>query len=145
MSGIDRLARLLGGAALAPLRARLRSRYQRGRTGGIVTLGKLNEAERDALAGLLGRRPSDACSLRFDIAELDARLQDAGLASSLRHALELLDGPVVALAAARAETVRAWNAVRALATDVRLGAFLSMAAVSACSNDWPCACRSRSS
>ncbi|WP_313034319.1 TIGR02679 family protein [Massilia alkalitolerans] len=126
MSEVDlRLERLLGGAALAPLRARLRSRYQRGRAGGTVTLGKLGEAERAALAGLLGRRPSAAGSLRFDISELDARLRDAGLASSLRHALELLDGPVTDLAAARAETTRAWDAVRAQASDSRLSAFLA--------------------
>lgn len=120
----ERLVRLLGGAALAPLRARLRNRYQRGRGPGIVTLGNVNALERDALAGLLGRRPSDAGSLRFDIAELDERLRKAGLADSLRHALELLDGPVIDLAAARAETARQWEAVRALPTDPRLAAFL---------------------
>ena len=120
-----RLARLLGGAALASLRARLRSRYQRGRESGVVTLGSLSGTERDALAGLLGRRPSEAGSLRFDIAELDARLADAGLASSLRHALELLDGPIVDLVAARAESARNWDNVRALVTDGRLAAFLS--------------------
>lgn len=120
-----RLERLLGGAALAPLRARLRSRYQRGRSSGTVTLGNLKETERDALAGLRGRRPSEAGSLRFDIAELDVRLADAGLASSLRHALELLDGPIVDLVAARAESARNWETVCALATDGRLAAFLS--------------------
>jgi len=120
-----RLVRLLGGAALAPLRARLRSRYQRGRSGGIVTLAHLSGVERDALAGLLGRRPSDAGSLRFDIAELDARLAHAGLAASLRHALELLDGPLTDVAAARSETARQWEAVRAMATDRRLAAFLA--------------------
>ena len=120
-----RLVRLLGGAALAPLRARLRSRYQRGRSGGVVTLGNLDGMERDALAGLLGRRPSGAESLRFDIAELDARLVEAGLATSLRNALELLDGPVIDLVAARAETARQWEAMRATATDTRLAAFLS--------------------
>jgi uncharacterized protein (TIGR02679 family) len=126
MSEADaRLARLLGGTALALLRARLRSRYQRGRSGGVVTLGNLSGVERDALAGLLGRRPSAAGSLRFDIAELDARLMEAGLASSLRHALELLDGPVIDLVAARAETARQWNAMRATATEPRLAAFLS--------------------
>lgn len=126
MSGAnDRLERLLGGGALASLRERLRSRYGRGRDGGIVTLNRLGEAERGALAGLLGRRPSDAGSLRFDIAELDARLADAGLAQSLRHALELLDGPIVDVAAARAEATRNWEAVRALATDGRLAALLA--------------------
>lgn len=121
----ERLMRLLGGAALAPLRARLRGRYGRGRGSGLVTLGKLNAEERNVLAGLLGRRPSDAGSLRFDIAQLDARLRDAGLAPSLRDALELLDGPVLDLAAARAETVRQWEAVRALADNPQLAAFLA--------------------
>jgi len=126
MSGADpRLQRLLGGAALAGLRKRLRGRYERGRGGGVVTLTNLDAAERDALAGLLGRRQGDAGSLRFDTAELDARLLHAGLADSLRHALELLDGPLVDLAAARSETANQWEGVRALATDARLAAFLA--------------------
>ncbi|WP_313177410.1 TIGR02679 family protein [Massilia sp.] len=126
MSGADaRLQRLLGGAALAALRKRLRGRYERGRGDGVITLGNLDAAERDALAGLLGRRQGDAGSLRFDIAELDARLLHAGLADSLRHALELLDGPLVDLAAARSETAIQWEGVRALATDARLAAFLA--------------------
>lgn len=121
----DRLARLLGGAALAPLRARLRGRYGRGRASGVVTLAKLTLEERDALAGLLGRRPSEAGSLRFDLAELDERLRNAGLASSLRHALELLDGPVIDLAAARAETIHQWETVCSTAGNPRLAAFLA--------------------
>ena len=120
-----RLVRLLGGDALAPLRARLRSRYQRGRSTGVVTLNNLNGAERNALAGMLGRRASDAGSLRFDIAELDARLRDAGLAPSLREALELIDGPLIDLAAARADSAREWESVRAMAVDPRLAAFLA--------------------
>ena len=120
-----RLARLLGGAALAPLRARLRSRYQRGRSGGVVTLGNLDGSERAALAGLLGRRQSESGSLRFDIAELDERLRDAGLAPSLRHALEVLDGPLIDLIEARAETGRQWDAVRRMAADPRLAVFLA--------------------
>lgn len=120
-----RLTRLLGGVALAPLRARLRSRYQRGRSGGVVTLGKLDRGERDALAGLLGRRPSEGGSLRFDIDELDARLREAGLATSLRHALELLDGPLIDLVSARAETALQWDAIRLTAVNVRLAAFLA--------------------
>ena len=120
-----RLVRLLGGAGLAALRARLRGRYQRGRNAGVITLAGLAGAERDALAGLLGRRPSDAGSLRFDIAELDERLRDAGLAASLRHALELLDGPLIDLAAARVESARQWEALRVMAADSRLAAFLA--------------------
>jgi uncharacterized protein (TIGR02679 family) len=121
----ERLVRLLGGADLAGLRARLRSRYARGRSTGVVTLNNLNEEERDALAGILGRRVSFSGSLRFDIAELDARLRDASLAPSLREALELLDGPLIDLAAARADSVRQWETVRGMAVDPRLAAFLS--------------------
>lgn len=127
-----RLQRLLGGAALASLRARLRGRYERGRSGGLVTLGNLSMAERDALAGLLGRRPGGAGSLRFDIAELDGRLQQAGLADSLRHALELLDGPLIDLVAARSEAAREWESVRAAAIDARLAAFLADSGALAC-------------
>jgi uncharacterized protein (TIGR02679 family) len=121
----DRLVRLLGGADLAPLRARLRSRYARGRSAGVATLNDLNGDERDALSGILGRRVSISASLRFDIAELDARLRDAGLAPSLRDALELLDGPLIDLAAARADSARQWDALRANAADPRLVAFLA--------------------
>lgn len=72
-----------------------------------------------------GAAPSDAGSLRFDIAELGARLRDAGLATSLRHALELFDGPLVDFAAASAEMARNWEGARALATDSRQADFLS--------------------
>src|SRR5262249_28285103 len=92
---LARLQRLLGGPALEPLRKRLRDRFARGRTSGVVTLSSLTPEERGALAGLLGRRPADARSLRVELSELDQALSRAGLASSLRDALELLDGPIV--------------------------------------------------
>ncbi|XIA68012.1 hypothetical protein ACFIOY_20320 [Bradyrhizobium sp. TZ2] len=53
-SAIDeRLVRLLGGAELSDLRARLRRRYELGPADGklaSIQVGKLNEAERAALA-----------------------------------------------------------------------------------------------
>jgi uncharacterized protein (TIGR02679 family) len=104
----ERLARLLGGAQLDRLRARLRSRYERGRDKGAVTLARLDDAERAAMCGLLGRRPAPGASLRFDIGELDGVLRRAGLADSLRHALEILDGPLADRAAERERAQQGW-------------------------------------
>lgn len=107
MSGaIDpRLARLLGGEALAGLRLRLRRHFGRqpaGDAGDGFRLDQILPAEREALASLMGRRPSLAGSIRVDVAAIDAALRAAGIADSLRMALELLDGPIVDQAALRA-------------------------------------------
>lgn len=122
-----RLKRLLGGAELQRLRMRLRGRYQRGIDGGTVTLGGLDEVERNALGGLLGRRAPGGASLRFDIAEIDAVLRRAGVADSLRAALERLDGPIVDLAAARRDMLEQWERVRNAVTEARLSALLASA------------------
>lgn len=122
----QRLARLLGGPALLRLRMRLRGRYQRGLGGGTVTLGKLDEAERIALGGLLGRRTAGGGSLTFDISDIDALLRRAGLAESLRAALEVLDGPIVDVLAARSELQRQWARVHEGTGDARLSALLAL-------------------
>lgn len=124
MADIERLQRLLGGYALAGIRARLRKRYEQGREGGSVTLGRLNEDERAALNGVLGRRVASGASLRFAIEEMDKVLQAAGVAASLHEALELLDGPIEPRAAQRATTVLAWNDFLTSLGDVRLAAWL---------------------
>ena len=54
----------------------------------MLTPGKLSDVERDALAGILGRRRSTGTSMRIAIADLDAALYNGGLAESLRDALE---------------------------------------------------------
>ncbi len=125
MSDLARLERLLGGEALRPLRMRLRTRFERARQGDLLTLHRLAAHEREALANLLGLRLRAASSLRASLAELDEILRRAGLASSLRHALELLDGPISDLTAERLERERSWNAVFAAAGEARLRELLS--------------------
>jgi uncharacterized protein (TIGR02679 family) len=93
----ERLIRLLGGAELSDLRARLRRRYELGPADGkipSIQVGKLNQTERAALASLVGRKGGVATSITIDVAEVDRALSDAGIAPSLRAALELLDGPI---------------------------------------------------
>lgn len=109
MTADERLRRLLGGEALAPLRKRLRQRCQRGASGGELRLGALSEAEHAALAALAGRPARFVRSMRIDVAEIDTALARAGLASSLRDALERLDGPIVDAAAQRMQLRARWQ------------------------------------
>lgn len=104
-----RLQRLLGGEVLAGLRKRLRQRYQRGGSIGVLRLGGLSEAEHAALAALTGRPARHVRSMQVELAEIDARLARAGLAVSLRDALEQIDGPIVDLAAQRLQAHSHWQ------------------------------------
>jgi len=111
-----RLQRLLGGDALAALRKRLRGFFERADPLTPPTdlrIGDLSPQEHLALAALTGRAPRTAHSMRIDIAALDADLRNAGLAASLRDALERLDGPIVHGAAVRAAAQTRWRAVAA--------------------------------
>ena len=65
-----RLQRLLGGEALAGLRKRLRQRYQRGASTGVLRLGALSEADHAALAALAGRPARHVRSMQIDVAEI---------------------------------------------------------------------------
>ena len=106
-----RLQRLLGGETLASLRKRLRQRYERGAPAGVLRLGALNEAEHAALAALAGRPARPMRSMQIDVARIDAALARAGLASSLRDALEQLDGPIIDTAARRLQIRSQWQQV----------------------------------
>lgn len=107
-----RLQRLLGDPALAAVRQRLRRHFEQGGTAeGMLQLARLEPAEHEALALLSGRPARARRSLRLDLAELQARLQSAGIAASLRQALEQLDGPIDDLRAARAASRASWHAV----------------------------------
>lgn len=109
-----RLARLLGGDALAALRRRLRRHYERGGTADAqLQLADLQPAERDALAQLSGRPVRNARSLRLDLAALDTALQRAGIAASLHDALVQLDGPITDRTAERATAQAAWERLQA--------------------------------
>ena len=107
----DRLERLLGGPGLGALRERLRRRYELGRANDAFTLGAVSAHERRALEGLLGRRARTSGSMQLSVAELSEALARAGLASSLRDALEQLDGPIRDIAAERADRAAHWDAV----------------------------------
>jgi uncharacterized protein (TIGR02679 family) len=110
----DRLRRLLGGERLAALRQRLRQRFERGPLDEHVEsfrIGKLSADEHAALASLLGRAPRFAGSMQFDVRIIDAALGQAGIAASLRDALEQLDGPIIHTATARSRLRTLWSEV----------------------------------
>jgi uncharacterized protein (TIGR02679 family) len=122
-----RLQKLLGGIELANLRLRLRARYERGASHDEFTLTGLLGHERRALAGLLGRRSVAAGSMRIRRSELDAALVHAGIAVTLREALEFLDGPLSDRRADRAAREQAWGAALSLTAEPRLAALLTAA------------------
>lgn len=117
-----RLARLLGGEHLTDLRRRLRRRFE-GAAPGSFRLDGLSPDERAVLAGLMGKPPSQAKSIEVDISGIDDALRRAGLAESLKQALERLDGPIVDRAALRAEQNARW---RAAAESARHPALVAM-------------------
>jgi uncharacterized protein (TIGR02679 family) len=133
MASVDgeRLQKLLGGVELANLRLRLRARYERGASRDAFTLTDLKSQERRALAGLLGRRTLAAGSMSIRRTELDAALAHAGIAVTLREALEFLDGPLSNRRADRTAREQAWSTALSLTTEPRLAALLTNAAGSA--------------
>jgi uncharacterized protein (TIGR02679 family) len=113
-SGDARLERLLGGEHLAPLRKRLRRRFERAPLDGRIErirIAALTAEEHAALASLVGRPQRYSNSLQIDVQRVDAALQQSGIAVSLRDALERLDGPIVHLAATRAHLQSLWSSV----------------------------------
>ncbi len=92
---------------------------------GRVTLGGLDREERHALAGLLGRAVGrDRATI--DLAQLDRRLRDGGLATGLLGAVQQLRGPLVdqrARRQARADAAaRVWASGRRALDEVGLEA-----------------------
>jgi len=128
-SAIDeRLVRLLGGTELSDLRARLRRRYELGPVDGklpSIQVSKLNQTERAALASLVGRKGGVAASITIDIGAVDQALSDAGIAPSLRTALELLDGPIVHRETELSRIRDRWASVLAGRSHTDLIAYLS--------------------
>ena len=110
----ERLRRLLGGDHLASLRKRLRRRFERAPLNGVVesfSISDLTAPEHAALASLLGRPQHYANSLRIDVRQVDAAFRNSGIASSLRDALERLDGPIANLASERFQSQALWSDV----------------------------------
>ena len=122
-----RLVRLLGGPALAGLRDRLRQRYAALPAGAVPApfrLGALAAEQHAALAGLQGRPGRASASIRVAPSEIDAALQRAGIAPSLRAALEALDGPIIDTAQALASTNAGWAALAGAARHPALASWL---------------------
>jgi uncharacterized protein (TIGR02679 family) len=115
MAADDRLQRLLGGEPLAQLRLRLRQRFERAAPGAEVQgfrIERLTAPEHATLAALQGRRARFTASMQVDVAMIDASLRQAGVANSLRAALELLDGRIVHRAAEREALQTQWHELR---------------------------------
>lgn len=109
----QRLLNLLGGLGLATLRSRLRQRFERGSTEKDVSsfrIDRLNEAEYEALARMQGMPARRASSILVDVAGIDIALRNAGIAHTLKEALERLDGPIVHIATARLRVAMQWSA-----------------------------------
>ncbi len=124
-----RLQRLLGGESLSSLRKRLRQRFERGPVDGkleSVRLANLGTNEHAALAGLMGRNVRFSSSIQIDIPLIDEALNRAGIATSLREALELIDGPIVHTETARTELQAEWSRAVSVVSDADLSAFLQV-------------------
>ncbi|ALN59618.1 hypothetical protein GLE_4277 [Lysobacter enzymogenes] len=109
-----RLRRLLGGPELAVVRQRLRRQFERIESDTPLVSVRLDQLDPDAhraLCQLSGKPSRLSRSMTLNIPDLDARLRSAGLADSLRDALEHLDGPIVSLAGSRRELQSRWAAV----------------------------------
>ncbi len=127
-----RLHKVLGGEHLAALRQRLRGHFERADPDASPTslrLTGLIGEEREALALLVGRPPRTAKSMQIDTGEIDAALLRAGIAASLREALEQLDGPIVHLATEQIALRAAWASVAAAARHPALAVCLQKPAV----------------
>jgi len=109
-----RLQRLLGGDHFALLRKRLRRRFERAPLDAVIEsfrIGRLTAEEHAALASLLGRPLRYTNSLQVDVRLVDAVFQNAGIATSLRDALEQLDGPIANPATTRLALQTMWSDV----------------------------------
>lgn len=108
----ERLKRLLGGPELLPLRRRMRRFFEwrdsdHGKT--TLHLTKLSTTEHEALSLLIGRPSGFTRSMRIDIGQLDAALRHAGIAASLREALELIDGAIENRLAIKQDRLLRWT------------------------------------
>ncbi len=122
-----RLQRLLGGDPLVSLRKRLRQRFERGPLDGAVErfrLSKLTVDEHAALASLLGRSVRFSRSIQVDVQTIDTALRRAGIAPSLREALEQIDGPIIHIETSRRQFEALWSEIISGCGHPRLREFL---------------------
>ena len=107
---LGRLQRLLDRPELERVVDALRDRLERG-GGERVSIADPTEPERRAADELLGRRPSSGRRLIVPLAQLEAILQRAGVASGLEAAITALRGPLRDRPAEREQTLAAWRAL----------------------------------
>lgn len=107
----ERLVRLLGGAQLAWLVARMRKRLSRGEPlTGVVTHPGATEAERAAVRRLLGRPPRPGAALTVSLVAVDEVLRRSGACTDgLAAAVVALTGPVVDTVAENVAHAAAWE------------------------------------
>ena len=129
MTTDNRLQRLLGGEALAALRQRLRQRYERTAAEAPLQgfrIEKLTPVEHAALAALQGRPSRFVASMQVDTVAIDDALRQAGVADSLRAALEQLDGRIAYRAAEREALQAQWCQLRDACAHAELAALLQI-------------------
>lgn len=129
MATDDRLQRLLGGEPLAALRRRLRQRYERATTNAPLQgfrIERLTAIEHAALAALQGRPSRFTASMQVNVTLIDTVLRQAGVADSLRAALEQLDGRIVYRATEREALQTQWNQLRGACVHPALACLLQM-------------------
>lgn len=107
----NRAAAVLGGPALAWLRARLRARLARGqRLTGVLTLAEPTPEQRNAVERLFGRLARGR-AVRVDVDEVDRLIRDAAIAADLAEAMTILEGPIEDLKRSRTEREERWASV----------------------------------
>jgi uncharacterized protein (TIGR02679 family) len=105
----ERLRKVLGDPGLSRLVERLVRRLELSRRlDGTITLQQATEAERQAVARLIGRRPGHGTSLSVPLPAVEAALRAAGLAQDLHGAVQAVAGSVTA----RADQLAAQAALR---------------------------------
>lgn len=130
MTTDHRLERLLGGEPLAALRRRLRHRFEHATADTPLQsfgIGRLNAVEYAALAALQGTPSRLKASMQINVAVIDGALRQAGVADSLRAALEQLDGLIVDRAAARLVMRAKWQKLRDATGHPALASLLELA------------------
>ena len=129
MTNDHRLQRLLGGEPLAALRKRLRQRYARTTADTPLQsfgIGRLTAVEYAALAALQGTPSGLKASMQINVAVIDGALRQAGVADSLRAALEQLDGLIVDHAAERLAVQAKWQTLRDTTAHPALASLLDL-------------------
>jgi uncharacterized protein (TIGR02679 family) len=107
-----RLHETFGRPGLKRLLDRMGARLARGRPlTGSVRLLDLTDAERDAIARLVGRRPAGRGTVSVDLDALDRAIRHAGIATDLHSAVTALVGPLAERAAERERRRATWDAV----------------------------------